>query len=77
LEPGKPQYVLALAGLLFYSKRFSEARAALEPLLTAETAEAYKGPAESLRDMIEESINRKRSLEDLVNDGRPAQPKEP
>ena len=77
LEPDKPQYVLALAGLLFYSKRFTEARAALEPLLTAATAEGYKGPAESLRDMIEESISRKRSLEDLLNHDRPVQPKEP
>jgi len=67
LEPAKPEYRLALAGLLFYSKKLAEARAALEPLLTADTQDGYKASAESLRNMIEESINRKRSLEDLVN----------
>ena len=77
LERHKPEYQLALVGLLFYSKKFSEARAALEPLLTADTADGYKASAESLRDMIEDSINRQRSLEVLVNHGRPAQPKEP
>ena len=77
LEPRNPQYLLALVGLLFSSKRFSEARVALEPLLTAETEDGYKGTAESLRDMIEESISRKQSLEDLVNRSRLAQPKEP
>jgi len=71
LEPSNPQYRLALVGLLFYSKRLSEARAALEPLLTTETADGYRGSAESLRDMIEESISRKQSLEDLVNSSRP------
>ena len=68
LEPGKPQYQLALVGLLFYSKKLAEARAALEPLLTADTEDGYKASAESLRDMIEDSINRKRSLEDLVKE---------
>ncbi len=77
LEPGKPQYVLALVGLLFYSKRFSEARAALEPLLKAETGDGYKSAAESLRNMIEESISRKRSLDALVNSEPPTQQKEP
>jgi tetratricopeptide (TPR) repeat protein len=77
LEPGNPQYVLALVGLLFYAKRFSEARAVLEPLLTAATDNGYKSTAEAMRDMIEESISRKRSLEDLVNPSRPPQPKEP
>ena len=72
LEPGNPQYVLALVALLFYSKRFSEARAALEPLLKSETADGYKSTAESLRDRIEESMRRKQSLEDLVNNGPPA-----
>jgi tetratricopeptide (TPR) repeat protein len=68
LEPGKPQYQLTLVGLLFYSKKLTEARAALEPLLTADSEDGYKASAESLRDMIEESISRKRSLEDLVKE---------
>jgi len=77
LEPSNPQYLLALVGLLFSSKRFSEARVALEPLLTTETEDGYKGTAESLRDMIEESISRKQSLENLVNSSRLPQSKEP
>jgi hypothetical protein len=68
LEPDNPQYVLALVGLLFYSKRFSEARAALEPLLKSETAEGYKSTAESLRDRIEESISDKRAMESTLKE---------
>jgi tetratricopeptide (TPR) repeat protein len=77
LEPANPQYVLALVGLLFYSKRFSEARAALEPLLKSETAGGYKSTAESLRDRIEESISDKRAMDVLVNADPPTQQKEP
>ena len=77
LDPHNPQYVLALAGLLFCSKRFAEARAALEPLLTTETQDGNKGSAESLRNMIEESITHKRALEDLVNGDPPANKKDP
>ena len=77
LEPGNPQYRLALAGLLFYSKKLAEARAALEPLLTAETGDGYKGTAASLRDTIEESISRKRALDALVNSDPPPQQKNP
>lgn len=77
LEPGNSQYRLALAGLLFYSKKLAEARAALEPLLIAETEDGYKGTAESLRDMIDESISRKQALDALVNSDPPTQQKEP
>jgi tetratricopeptide (TPR) repeat protein len=73
LEPGNPQYRLALAGLLFYSKRLPEARAALEPLLGNGTDDRYRSTAESLRDMIEDAISRKRSLEGLVDRNRPTE----
>jgi tetratricopeptide (TPR) repeat protein len=67
LVPANPQYRLALAGLLFYSKHLPEARTALEPLLRNETGNEHRSAAESLRDMIEDAISRKRSLEGLVN----------
>ena len=76
LKARNPQYRLALVGLLHYSKHFSEARGALEPLLRSETSDGYAVAAESLQDMIEEAISRKRALEGLVNSSRPPE-KEP
>ena len=70
LEPGNEKYRLTLAKLQFHSKRFAEAQASLAPLLNSENSgDAAIG---SLKEMIEDSINRKRELELLIKENTTA-----